>query len=103
MHGRFYNYLRTFYRQLDCLIAAAFGGPEDTSISMNAALAKKAKKPWGCLLCAWLHKTLRQHHCRRTLEGEFPNGFAAYSAAVQITLVALVLFGVPFMLLGWLL
>lgn len=89
-------YLKTFFEQVDCLLCALFGGRPDTTISLTAARAEVRGERWGCVLCAWLHATLRQRHCMRTLDGEPMSGFAQVSAAVQIAAVFVVVFyGIP--------
>lgn len=90
---------RTFFEQLDCMLCALFGGRSDTTISLTAAQAKAHGRVWGCWLCWWLHKTLRQRHCTRTLAGESMSGFAQVSAAVQLAIVfALIFYGVPWLI-----
>jgi hypothetical protein len=103
MSGPFYNYLVRVFVQLDCFLGALFGGPEDTSISLDAARARLEGKPWGCWLCKWLHHSLRTNHCQRTLESQPTSGRAAVLAAVQLTVLALLLAWGPLLLLWWIL
>ena len=91
------RWLRTVFDQLDCFLCALCGGPPNTPISLAAARAEKEGEDWGCWLCWWLHQTLRQRHCPRTLAGETTTGFAAVSAAAQLA----VLFAVVFLLPVW--
>ncbi len=93
------SYLRTIFDQLDCWLCALLGGPPDTPISLAAARAQARGERWGCWLCWWLHQTLRQRHCRRTLLAERTTGFAAVSAAVQlVALFAFIVYGLPLLL-----
>lgn len=90
------TYITTVFRELDCLLCALCGGAEDTTISMTAARAEVRGERWGCALCWWLHQTLRQRHCARTLAGEPMSTWAMASAAVQLAMMfALLFYGVP--------
>lgn len=90
------TYFVTLFEQIDCLLCAVFGGGRDMTISLAAARAEARGEGWGCILCWWLHQTLRQAHCRRTLVGEPMSGFANASAAVQIGLLfAAIFYGIP--------
>lgn len=92
------RYLRTLFDQLDCFLCAVLGGPEDTTISLRAALARARGKRWGCCVCWWLHQTLRQRHCQRVLDGEPTTGFALLCAACQLAaLFAALFYGVPWL------
>ena len=93
------TWARTVFEQLDALLCAVFGGPQDSTISMQAAIAERDGRRWGCVLCWWLHQTLRQRHCERTLAGESMSGWAQASAAVQLALLAAVLAYGPLIIL----
>jgi hypothetical protein len=90
-------YLVTAFEMLDEFLNALSGGLRNETISLRAAMAQKQGRPWGCVLCRWLHLTLRQHHCRRTLDREPMGAFAGAVAAVQLGAV----FGVVFYLVPW--
>lgn len=97
------TYLTTLGQMLDEFLNAILGGERNQTISTRAAEAKIRREIGGCLMCWWLHQTLRQHHCRRTLAGESMSGFAMASAGLQLALLfAAVFYGVPF-LLRWML
>ena len=53
------TWLRNVYEQLDEFLAALLGFSPGTTISLNAAEAQVRRRVWGCVLCAWLHWTLR--------------------------------------------
>ena len=92
-------YFVTLFSQIDELLCVLFGGARDTTISLTAARAEAKRERWGCILCWWLHQTLRQRHCARTLAGESMSGFAQVSAAVQLAIVfALIFYGVPWLI-----
>ncbi len=93
------NYFHTVFDQLDCFLCAILGGQPDTTISLAAARAKRDGEDWGCWLCEWLHLTLRQHHCERTIKGEHLGAFALICAAVQLS----VLFAIIFYAMPWVL
>ena len=90
-------YIHTLFDQLDCFLCAIFGGAPDTTISLAAAKAKRNRRLWGCWLCAWLHFSLRQHHCERTIKGEPLGAYALVCAGCQLAL----LFAAIFYLLPW--
>jgi len=98
MLNTLYAYLQIVFDQMDCFLGSLFGGPEDSPISLDAARAARAGKPWGCFLCRWLHWTLRQNHCQRILAGEPTTGFAAISAAIQLLIIFICIFYGPFLL-----
>lgn len=90
------SYFVTLFEQVDCLLCALFGGAPDTTISFAAARAELKRERWGCWLCWWLHQTLRQRHCTRTLAGEPMSRWANISAAMQLALLfAAIFYGVP--------
>lgn len=93
-------YFVILFEQLDELLCVLFGGRRGMTISLAAARAEVRGERWGCWLCWWLHQTLRERHCRRTLAGEPMTGFAAGSAAVQIGLLfAVIFYGLPLLIL----
>lgn len=96
------SYLGTLGHALDCFLNACFGGKEDQTISRRAALSKWAGDTSGCVVCAWLHWTLRQHHCTRVLRGEPLGSYALAVAGVQLVALFVALFYVvPWLLLWW--
>ena len=70
--------------QADCLLNAVIGGPEDQSVSLRAALARKRGARWGCVLCQWLSWTVERHHCTKQLEGRATCRWGAVLAGIQI-------------------
>ena len=70
--------------QADCLLNAIAGGLEDQSISLRAALARKAGRRWGCVMCRWLAWTVERHHCTKQLEGRATCRWGALLAGAQI-------------------
>lgn len=91
-----WNYLDRIGFQLDCLLYAILGGPEDTPISLGAARARVIEQQqrrlgWGCILCRWLSWTVERHHCARQLEGRPVVRWGALLAGLQLAMVAFLL------------
>ena len=89
------SYLVILFDQLDCFLNALFGGEYDQTISLRLAEAAQKKKFIGCVLCKWLHWSLRQNHCKRILDGEPISGWAAVMAAVQLLIIFVLIFYGP--------
>lgn len=55
---------------VDDEVSALLGGSARQTLSMRSALAARAGKRWGCLLCWYLSRFVQPDHCKRTLAGD---------------------------------
>ena len=81
---------------LDQFLCALFGGPENTSISLQAARARLRGERWGCVMCRFLSWTVERHHCRKQLHGIAVQRWAALRAGLMLAaLFGVVFYGLP--------
>lgn len=65
----------------------AFDGKADMTVSTHAALAARAGKRWGCVLCAVLSVLVQHDHCEKTLTDAPLSTFDCLRAFFWITCV----------------
>ncbi len=93
-------YLDAVGVQLDCFLCAIIFGIKGQTISIHAALERKAGKKWACLLCAFLSWLVQHDHCQDQLDG-IPMGTTnLFRAFCGLTILFLLLFYPVFYLLN---
>ena len=68
--SRLWSALKNDGMDLDKTENALCDGDPNQTISMSAALAQQAGKPWGCVLCAILSVLVQSGHCKMQLAGQ---------------------------------
>ena len=81
-------------RQVDVVSNVIFlDGEENETVSLHAARAEAAGKPWGCVLCRALAVLVQPNHCKDVLAtGYVATGFVYFRAGTAFALVYFVLY-----------
>ena len=72
--------LETDARDIDCTVDVLTGGPAGMTVSKRAALAAKAGKWPGCLMCWFLNWAVQPRHCEQVLD---PNSVTPTSVYIR--------------------
>lgn len=79
---------------IDCALnVLLFNGDVGQTISLHAAVAQRANRRWGCVLC-WLLNWLVQHqHCPKQFDGKRTSWMTFIRASVAIGTLLIAMYG----------
>lgn len=82
--------------------ALLLGGTPNQTVSINAAIARRDGKVWGCILCRWFDWTIEVAHCDKALNDTDTSPAAGLKALLQLIIINASIYYSP-LIIHWIL